>query len=133
MDREVRHLNRKARSAGQNTQRLVMLQRIEERLGAEREPLEAVVEEDRRGEKLLYVPALSTLGIPIGFSGEELQPGTRLTVTLSGYHPRSMRYAFMPARSATNPLGSDVRLMNDPTWSEELRRAPDIESIAQRK
>lgn len=120
MDREVRHLNRKARSAGQNTQRLVMLQRIEERLATEREPLEAIVEEDRRGEKLLYVPALSTLGMPIGFVADELRAGDRVTVTLAGYHPRSMRYAFMPARSATNPLGSDVRFVREPEMNDAL-------------
>ncbi|MFM1848621.1 MAG: ribonuclease [Pseudomonadota bacterium] len=123
MEREVRHLNRKARSAGQNTQRLAMLQRIEERLNAERGPLEAVVEEDRRGEPLLYVPALSTLGMPLGFTREELPIGARLTVILAGYHVRSMRYAFMPARTDTLSLGSELRLMRTPDLAlpKELR------------
>jgi hypothetical protein len=105
-----------------------MLQRIEERLAAAREPLEAIVEEDRRGEKLLYVPALSTLGVPTGFAGEELKAGERVTVILAGYQPRSMRYAFMPARSTMNPLGSDVRIVKrqDDPFTEPLSVESDV-------
>lgn len=94
MDREVRHLNRKARGFSQNLHRLAMLHRIEERLAAPRGPLEALVEENHAGEPLLYVPELTIVGTPLGFTSDELRPGNRLTVMLAGYHVRSGGYAF---------------------------------------
>ncbi len=125
MEREVRHLNRKARGAGQNTQRLAMLQRIEERLSAERVALEAVVEEDTRGTKLLYVPALGVLGIPVGFSPEKLQTGTQLAVILGGYHVRSMRYAFTPIHAPGSLLGSGTEFVStDDTLPSRNRDVP---------
>jgi len=97
MDREVRHLNRKSRSFPQQMQRLAMLHRIEQRLGAVHSPLEAIVEEDQSGKLLLYVPELATLGLPLGFEPGTLRPGDRATVVLAGYHVRSGRYGFSPS------------------------------------
>lgn len=111
MEREVRHLNRKSRTAWQNTQRLVMLQRIEDRLAAPREPVEAIVEEDKRGGTVLYVPALAAIGMPVGFDRADLQPGARLAVSLAGYHVRSMRYAFGPAKGAGHALGGSAHIV----------------------
>jgi hypothetical protein len=96
MDREVRHLNRKSRSFPQQMQRLAMLQRIEERLEDARSPLEAIVEEDRSGKLVLYVPALATIGVPWSFDPGAIRPGDRTTVVLAGYHVRSGRYGFSP-------------------------------------
>ena len=99
MEREVRRLNRKARTAWQHTARIAMMKQIAGILAESDIPLEATVERETGQGVILFCETARISGrLVSGESTPEL--GSRLTVRIAGFDPKTMRYVFEPAGAA---------------------------------